>query len=398
MFENTPAAKVDPILGLQHLYNSDPRPPEEKVNLGIGIYCDPDGVTPIMAAVKIAEQKRIDLEQSKKYVGMQGLADYCSSAAAIALGKNGAKAIQDRLATIETPGGTGAFRIACEFIREHHPQATIWNCSPSWPNHNEICRRTHIAVQHYRYYDKVNNQVDFAAMLEDLGSAQPGDFVIVHNCCHNPTGADLSDEQWAQLAQFLRDRELVPILDNAYQGFGRSMFEDAAGLSCVIDTCPEAMICISHSKNFGLYRERIGALLVLCACPEHRQAVTDALCAHARANYSMPPVHGAFIVKYIWDSLELINLWRDELDDITARIHSIRRALRNQLYWYVDDTRFDYIEHQSGMFSLLGLNSEQIEEIRIKHGIYIVSSSRVNIAALNDTSIPRLVAAIKSVL
>ena len=398
MFENTPAAKVDPILGLQHLYNSDPRPPEEKVNLGIGIYCDPDGVTPIMAAVKIAEQKRIDLEQSKKYVGMQGLADYCHSAAAIALGKNGAKAIQDRLATIETPGGTGAFRIACEFIKEHHPQATIWNCSPSWPNHNEICRRTQIAVQHYRYYDKVNNQVDFAAMLEDLGSAQPGDFVIVHNCCHNPTGADLSDEQWAQLAQFLRDRELVPILDNAYQGFGRSMFEDAAGLSCVIDTCPEAMICISHSKNFGLYRERIGALLVLCACPEHRQAVTDALCAHARANYSMPPVHGAFIVKYIWDSLELINLWRDELDDITARIHSIRRALRNQLYWYVDDTRFDYIEHQSGMFSLLGLNSEQIEEIRIKHGIYIVSSSRVNIAALNDTSIPRLVAAIKSVL
>ena len=398
MFENTPAAKVDPILGLQHLYNSDPRPPEEKVNLGIGIYCDPDGVTPIMAAVKIAEQKRINLEQSKKYVGMQGLVDYCHSAAAIALGKNGAEAIQDRLATIETPGGTGAFRIACEFIKEHHPQATIWNCSPSWPNHNEICRRTQIAVQHYRYYDKVNNQVDFAAMLKDLGSAQPGDFVIVHNCCHNPTGADLSDEQWAQLAQFLRDRELVPILDNAYQGFGRSMFEDAAGLSCVIDTCPEAMICISHSKNFGLYRERIGALLVLCACPEHRQAVTDALCAHARANYSMPPVHGAFIVKYIWDSLELINLWRDELDDITARIHSIRRALRNQLYWYVDDTRFDYIEHQSGMFSLLGLNSEQIEEIRIKHGIYIVSSSRVNIAALNDTSIPRLVAAIKSVL
>ena len=398
MFENTPVAKADPILGLQHLYNSDPRPPEEKVNLGIGIYCDPNGVTPIMAAVKIAEQKRIDLEQSKKYVGMQGLADYCHSAAAIALGKNGAKAIQDRLATIETPGGTGAFRIACEFIKEHHPQATIWNCSPSWPNHNEICRRTHIAVQHYRYYDKVNNQVDFAAMLEDLGSAQPGDFVIVHNCCHNPTGADLSDEQWAQLAQFLRDRELVPILDNAYQGFGRSMFEDAAGLSCVIDTCPEAMICISHSKNFGLYRERIGALLVLCACPEHRQAVTDALCAHARANYSMPPVHGAFIVKYIWDSLELINLWRDELDDITARIHSIRRALRNQLYWYVDDTRFDYIEHQSGMFSLLGLNSEQIEEIRVKHGIYIVSSSRVNIAALNDTSIPRLVAAVKSVL
>ena len=398
MFENTPAAKVDPILGLQHLYNSDPRPPEEKVNLGIGIYCDPDGVTPIMAAVKIAEQKRVDLEQSKKYVGMQGLADYCHSAAAIALGKNGAEPIQDRLATIETPGGTGAFRIACEFIKEHHPQATIWNCSPSWPNHNEICRRTQIAVQHYRYYDQVNNQVDFAAMLEDLGSAQPGDFVIVHNCCHNPTGADLSDEQWVQLAQFLRDRELVPILDNAYQGFGRSMFEDAAGLSCVIDTCPEAMICISHSKNFGLYRERIGALLVLCACPEHRQAVTDALCAHARANYSMPPVHGAFIVKYIWDSLELINLWRDELDDITARIHSIRRALRNQLYWYVDDTRFDYIEHQSGMFSLLGLNSEQIEEIRIKHGIYIVSSSRVNIAALNDTSIPRLVAAVKSVL
>ena len=398
MFENTPAAKADPILGLQHLYNSDPRPPEEKVNLGIGIYCDPNGVTPIMAAVKIAEQKRIDLEQSKKYVGMQGLADYCHSAAAIALGKNGAKAIQDRLATIETPGGTGAFRIACEFIKEHHPQATIWNCSPSWPNHNEICRRTQIAVQHYRYYDKVNNQVDFAAMLEDLGSAQPGDFVIVHNCCHNPTGADLSDEQWAQLAQFLRDRELVPILDNAYQGFGRGMFEDAKGLSCIIDTCPEAMICISHSKNFGLYRERIGALLVLCARPEHRQAVTDALCAHARANYSMPPVHGAFIVKYIWDSLELINLWRDELDDITARIHSIRRALRNQLYWYVDDTRFDYIEHQSGMFSLLGLSSEQIEEIRIKHGIYIVNSSRVNIAALNDTSIPRLVAAIKSVL
>ena len=398
MFENTPVAKADPILGLQHLYNSDPRPPEEKVNLGIGIYCDPDGVTPIMAAVKIAEQKRIDLEQSKKYVGMQGLADYCHSAAAIALGKNGAKAIQDRLATIETPGGTGAFRIACEFIKEHHPQATIWNCSPSWPNHNEICRRTRIAVQHYRYYDKVNSQVGFAAMLEDLGSAQPGDFVIVHNCCHNPTGADLADEQWRQLAQFLRDRDLVPILDNAYQGFGRGMVDDAKGLSCIINTCPEAMICISHSKNFGLYRERIGALLVLCARPEHRQAVTDALCAHARANYSMPPVHGAFIVRYIHEDPDLYQLWHSELQQVTERINSLRSNLAQQLAQQLGDTRFDYIEQQSGMFSLLGLNSEQIEEIRAKHGIYIVSSSRVNIAALNDTSIPRLVAAVKSVL
>ena len=393
MFENIPAAKADPILGLQSLYNSDPRPPEEKINLGIGIYCDPSGNTPIMAAVKVAEQKRTDLEQSKKYVGMQGLADYCDCAAAIALGKDTAEPIKDRLATIETPGGTGAFRIACEFIKDHHPQATIWNCTPSWPNHDEICRRVGVGVQHYSYYDKANNQVDFAAMLEDLSSAQPGDFVIVHNCCHNPTGADLSAEQWQQLAQLLREQELVPILDNAYQGFGNGMSADAEGLRSVIATCPEAIICISHSKNFGLYRERIGALLLLCARPEHKQRATDALCALARANYSMPPVHGAFIVRYIYEDPDLYQLWHSELKQITERINSLRSSLAQQL----GDKRYDYIAQQSGMFSLLGLNSAQIEALREKHGIYIVNSSRANIAALNDTSIQRLVAGIKSV-
>ena len=397
MFENIPAAKADPILGLQNLYNSDPRPQGEKINLGIGIYCDPSGTTPIMAAVKMAEQKRTDLEQSKKYVGMQGLADYCHSAAAIALGQDDARAIQDRLATIETPGGTGAFRIACEFIKEQHPEATIWNCTPSWPNHDEICRRTGVAVQHYGYYDKANNQVDFVAMLEDLRSARPGDFVILHNCCHNPTGADLSAEQWRQLGQFLREQALVPILDNAYQGFGQGMSADAEGLRSIIAICSEAIICLSHSKNFGLYRERIGALMLLCARSEHTQRATDALCSLARANYSMPPVHGAFIVRYIHEDPDLYQLWHSELMQITERINNLRSSLAQQLAQQLGDKRYDYIAQQSGMFSLLGLNSAQIEELREQYGIYIVNSSRVNIAALNDTSIPRLVAGIKAV-
>ena len=398
MFANTPQSKPDPILFLQELFNSDPRPAAEKINLGIGVYCDSSGLTPIMAAVKIAEQKRVDLEQSKKYVGIRGLDNYCLLAQQLALGEQHELLSSGRLATLETPGGTGAFRIACEFIHRTNPEATIWNSSPGWPNHAEICRQVGITTKHYSYYNHEQHGLDFAAMLSDLSAARSGDLVLVHNCCHNPSGADLSSEQWQQLAEFCSQRGLVPIVDNAYQGFANGLSSDREGVLSICRYCPEAIICLSHSKNFGLYRERIGALMLLCAEAKTRANVTAALCSQARANYSMPPVHGAFIVEYICSSSELRQMWEDELERVQQRINNLRSAFANSLEQHVGDDRFAFVRQDRGMFSLLGLNPEQVRQLREQHGVYLVNSSRVNIAGLSEQRVDQVAAAISSVL
>ena len=400
MFANLESPAPDPILGLQSVYNADPRSQAsgEKINLSIGVYCDESGNTPIMAAVKSAERQRNLEERSKKYLAVQGTSGYRQVAAELALGSEHDLLVEQRLAVLATPGGTGAFRVACEFLAQLPKAGCVWISDPGWANHAEICARAGLQVKRYRYYDNAKHQIYFAAMLEDLAAAQPGDAVLVHNCCHNPSGADLTPGQWQHLAQELRARDLLPLIDNAYQGFGDGFIPDRRGLLEIAQHCPEFIACISHSKNFGLYRERIGALLMGCADSEHCEAVLANLSSLARANYSMPPAHGAYLVQHICNSTELYQQWADELDQIQARISSIRSALAEGLKAQLGCHDFDYIKRDKGMFSLLGITPEQVERLRVEYGFYILKSSRTNLAGLSLASVPRLVDGLVAVL
>jgi aromatic-amino-acid transaminase len=389
MFETLKAQPADKILSLMAAYRADPR--DDKVDLGVGVYKNADGQTPIMRAVKAAEKKLWEVEDTKSYTGLAGDAGYHDVMRTLIL----ADAItKDQVAAAATPGGTGAIRQGLELIKMASPQATIWLSAPTWPNHPSIIKYLGIPMAEYRYFDAETRGVDFGGMLTDLDQAKPGDVVLLHGCCHNPTGANLTASQWQEVADFLKAKQLIPFVDIAYQGFGDGLDADAYGPRHLAKTQPEMLVAASCSKNFGIYRERAGLLMAISQDPSKTALNQGTVAFLNRQNFSFPPDHGARLVTLVLNDAALRTDWLNELEDIRTGMLGLRQQLSDALRKRTNSDKFDFIAQHRGMFSRLGATEAQVEQMRESHGIYMVSDSRLNIAGLNAQSVPILADAI----
>ena len=388
MLETLTAQPQDKILQLIALYRDDPRP--TKIDLGVGVYKDATGLTPVMRAVKSAEQKLWQAETTKTYTTLAGDPAFAIALTTMILGAPHA----DRAAAVATPGGTGAIRQALELIKLSAPQATVWLSNPTWPNHPSIIRYLGMKMAEYRYFDPATGGNDMAGLLADLDRVAPGDVVLLHGCCHNPTGANLTMDQWAQVADRLAARQAVPFIDLAYQGFGDGLDADAAPTRLIAQKFPEVLIAASCSKNFGIYRERTGLLLVLS---DRRDVTQGNLNFLNRQIYSFPPDHGSRLVTMILNDAALTANWKAELEEVRLNMLALRTQLADALRRATNSDAFDFIARHRGMFSRLGLSEAQVLTLREKHGVYMVSDSRINIAGLNAQTVPILAAAIASV-
>jgi aspartate/tyrosine/aromatic aminotransferase len=382
---------ADKILSLMTAYRADPR--ADKIDLGVGVYKDATGLTPVMRAVKAAEKQLWDTETTKTYTALAGDPAFNTAMCDLILGD---LRRSDR-ASVATPGGTGAVRQGLELMRMAAPQAAIWVSDPTWPNHNSIIRYLGITQRPYRYLDPATGSVDAVGMLADLGQARAGDVVLLHGCCHNPTGANLTHPQWAEVAALMAERGLIPMIDLAYQGFGDGLAADAAPTRLITERLPQVLIAASCSKNFGIYRERTGILIALHDAAS--QTVVQGNLAHLnRQNFSFPPDHGARLVTMILQDDALRVLWQDELEEIRLSMLSLRQALSDALRHATNSDRFDFVAHHRGMFSRLGLTEAQVERLRAERGIYMTGDARVNIAGLNTTTVPILARAVAGVI
>ncbi len=393
MFEALKPLPQDPILQLMQTFREDTRP--DKVDLGIGVYKDDAGNTPIMAAVHEAERRLLEGETTKSYVGPAGAAGFNNAMAELILGSNSPLIRDGRASVIQTPGGCGALRMAAEFLRLCKPDTTVWVSTPTWANHLPLLGRAGLAIREYPYLNPETLEVDFAAMLGTLERANAGDVVLLHGCCHNPSGADLSLAQWQEVTSLIQRKGLLPFVDMAYQGLGEGLEADAAGLRHLAGSVPEMLIAASCSKNFGLYRERTGVLALISATASINSAATSQLLSVIRSHYSMPPAHGAAIVETILGDSGLRAQWQDELSGMCERILHLRHGFADALAPVGD---FSFIARQRGMFSFLGISPEQVSQLRVEHRIYMLESSRVNVAGLNDQVMPRVADAIRDVL
>jgi len=390
MLESLNPQPQDKILQLIAMFRDDPR--DSKIDLGVGVYKDATGLTPVMRAVKSAEKTLWETEKTKTYTGLAGEPAFNAAMVGMILG--GAHA--DRAASVATPGGTGAIRQALELIRLASPGATVWLSDPTWPNHPSIIRYLGMKMAEYRYFDAATGEVDFAGLTQDLGRVAPGDVVLLHGCCHNPTGANPTADQWRQIVQVLKDRGAVPLVDLAYQGFGDGLEEDAFATRLIADSFPEVLIAASCSKNFGIYRERTGVLIALGDAG--RKAVVQGNLAFLnRQNYSFPPDHGARLVTMILEDQALTADWKAELEEVRQNMLSLRKQLADELRKATNSDRFDFVARHRGMFSRLGLTEDQVNRLREEAGIYMVGDSRINIAGLNARTVPILAAAIAKV-
>ncbi len=391
MLETLNAQPQDKILQLIAMYRDDPR--STKIDLGVGVYKDATGLTPVMRAVKAAEKTLWETEKTKTYTGLAGEPAYNAAMVAMILGG----AHGDRAASVATPGGTGAIRQALELIKLSNPGATVWLSNPTWPNHPSIIKYLGMKMAEYRYFDAASGEVDFAGMLADLDRVAPGDVVLLHGCCHNPTGANLTMDQWGQVVGLLLQKRVIPFVDLAYQGFGDGLEEDAAATRLIADTFPEVLIAASCSKNFGIYRERTGILIALTSA-DRKAVVQGNLNFLNRQNYSFPPDHGARLVTMILEDAALRADWQAELEEVRQNMLTLRQTLSDELRKATNSDRFDFVARHRGMFSRLGLTEAQVNVLREKHGIYMVGDSRINIAGLNARTVPILAAAIASVI
>ena len=391
MFNALKPQSQDKILALMGMFRADPRP--EKVDLGVGVYKDAEGHTPVMRAIKAAEKQLWDTETTKTYTALAGEPAFHAAMAGLVLGAGYPK---DRLSALQTVGGTGAVRMAFELARIANPDCTVWASDPTWPNHLSILDFMHMPRKSYRYFDAETRAVDFTAMMADLAGLKAGDVVLLHGCCHNPTGANLTIEQWAAVADLLEKTGAIPMVDIAYQGFGDGLEEDAAGTRLIAARLPEVLIAASCSKNFGIYRERTGCLLVLTD-PSNRAVMQGTLAHVNRQTFSFPPDHGARIVQTILTTPELRADWEAELTEVRNGMLSLRRQLADELRRLTNSDRFDFLAGHRGMFSRLGATPEQVEKMRLDSGIYMVGDSRMNIAGLNRATVPILARAILAV-
>lgn len=385
MFERLNAPKQDPILGLTLAIAADQR--SDKIDLGIGVYRNADGATPIMAAVRQAQREQAESQTTKSYIGLAGNETF--NTALIDLLLSGTAA-HSRAAGIQTPGASGALRMLAELIKTARPDATVWISNPSYVNHRPVMEAAGLNVAEYPYFDVATKQVDEAAMLDQIATLGAEDVLLLHGCCHNPTGADISMDAWHRIAELAEQRGFLPFVDIAYQGFGDGLMEDAAGLRLLADRLPELIIATSCSKNFGLYRERTGAAIVVGHTLEESLKAKGRILEVARGSYTMPPDHGAALVAAILGRDDLKTLWMEELTVMNQRINSLRSELVRQFREISGSDRFDYFGEHRGMFSVTGLTNAQIDALRADHGIYIVGGGRVNIAGLRERDIPRL--------
>lgn len=389
MFAALKPQDPDKILALMGEFRADTR--QGKIDLGVGVYKDPTGLTPVMRAVKAAERRIWETETTKSYTALGGEPAYLDAMSRMVLADT---LDAGRTAMLSTVGGTGAIRQAFELARMGNPDLTVHVSDPTWPNHVSMLRFMGVPFTEYRYFDADTRGVDFDGMLADLGRAKRGDLVLLHGCCHNPTGANLTTEQWAAVADVLDRTGAVPLIDIAYQGFGDGLDEDAAGTRLIVSRAPDAMVAASCSKNFGIYRERTGILLTQVADAGARDLAQGAMAYLGRQTYSFPPDHGARVVQTILDDADLKADWMAELEQVRLTMLDLRRQLAGELRDLTGTDRFDFIARHRGMFSRLGASPEQVQRIKDEAAIYIVGDSRLNIAGLNDQTVPVLARAI----
>ena len=393
MFETLQPAAPDGILMLMSLYRDDPR--ADKLDLGVGVYKDVSGKTPVMRAVREAERRLHKTQATKSYLGLAGDAIFNELMIGLVFGE---KAERPRLRAAQTPGGTGALRLLADLIALSRPDATVWVPDPTWPNHMPILRAAGLKTLTYPYFDGATGGVRFDAMMEALKGAAPGDVVLLHGCCHNPTGADLSAAQWEAVAALLAERGLTPFVDIAYQGFGDGLEKDAAGLRILAAHVPELLAAASCSKNFSVYRDRAGAALLLGRNAAEADTAYGQLLGLARGIWSMPPDHAAACVRIVLEDDDLRADWKAELEAVRLRMLSLREGFAEALRRQSNSDRFDFIARQRGMFSRLGLTGEQVSRLRADHGVYIVGDSRFNVAGLPGDQLDALAAKVVSVL
>ncbi|MBD8163224.1 amino acid aminotransferase [Erwinia persicina] len=396
MFERIAAAPADPILGLADLFRADDRP--NKINLGIGVYKDETGKTPVLTSVKKAEQYLLENETTKNYLSIDGIADFGRCTQELLFGADSALISGHRARTAQTPGGTGALRIAADFIATQTSAKRIWVSNPSWPNHKNVFAAAGLEVCEYDYYDAAEHTLDFDGLVSSLSAAQAGDIVLFHGCCHNPTGIDPTAAQWAQLAELSLTKGWLPLFDFAYQGFARGLEEDAEGLRAFAASHQELIVCSSYSKNFGLYNERVGAFTLVAADATVVDTAFSQVKATIRANYSNPPAHGAAVVATILDNSALRALWEQELTSMRERIQRMRQLFVNTLQEKGAKGDFSFIINQNGMFSFSGLTKDQVVRLREEFGVYAVNSGRVNVAGMTPDNMSQLCEAIVAVL
>ena len=389
MFAHLNPQPKDKILALVAAYKKDPR--NNKVDLGVGVYKDASGNTPVMQAVKAAERRLVDEQTSKAYVGLAG--DPAFSDAMIDLVLDGTMA-RERVAAIATPGGTGAIRQGLELIKLAAPDATIWISNPTWPNHPSIIKYLGMPMAEYRYFDETTRGVDFDGMLDDLRQAKAGDVVLLHGCCHNPTGANLTAQQLRQSIEVIKNTGAMPFVDIAYQGFGDGLDADGAATRSIAASFDNVLIAASCSKNFGIYRERTGILMAIARNEDERDLTQQNLSYLNRQNFSFPPDHGARVVTMILTDPKLRADWEAELEMTRRGMLDLRQQLASELRRLSNSDRFDFLATHRGMFSRLGTTPDKVEKLRADHGIYMVGDSRMNIAGLNANSVPILAKAI----
>lgn len=396
MFNHITTAPADPILGLAELFRADTRP--DKINLGIGVYKDETGKTPVLDTVKKAEHYLLEHETSKNYLSIDGLPDFAAGIQRLLFGDHSDIISQHRACTAQCPGGTGALRTAADFIRKNTPVKRIWVSNPSWPNHKGIFTAAGLEVCEYDYYDAQQHALNFDAMLNSLKQAESGDVVLFHGCCHNPTGIDPTLQQWQQLAALSLEKGWLPLFDFAYQGFAHGLEEDAEGLRIFAASHKEMLIASSCSKNFGLYNERVGACTLLAQDQKTAECAFSQMKSCIRANYSNPPAHGGLIVATILNDDTLCASWQQELTDMRQRIQRMRLLFVNTLKEKGANQDFSFISRQNGMFSFSGLHQQQVLRLREEFAIYAVASGRINVAGMTLENMAPLCEAIVTVL
>ena len=389
IFKNLQQQPPDKILALMTAFKEDPR--DQKLDLGVGVYKDPTGITPIMRSIKLAEKKWWEIESSKSYVGLVGDPAFSDAIISLVLGNS---IPRNLIASAATPGGTGAVRQGFELFKIANPGVRVFVSDPTWPNHISILQYLNIPFETYRYFDNETRGVDFDSMVSDLSRAKAGDVILLHGCCHNPTGANLDKQQWKIIVNLLNKNGATPMIDLAYQGFGDGLEEDVYATRLIAESVPETVIASSCSKNFGIYRERAGLLMLVSQDSSKRNINQSMLAYLNRQNYSFPPDHGSRLVSIVLNDKDLRSDWMSELEDIRNSLLNLRVQLSNELQKISGSDRFSFIASHRGMFSRLGATPSQVEKMRTEFGIYMVSDSRFNVAGLNNETVPALAKAI----
>jgi aspartate/tyrosine/aromatic aminotransferase len=396
LFKTLEIAPPDPIFHLKDAFTRDPNP--RKIDLSVGVYQDAQGKTPILGSVRRAEDMILNSETSKSYLGISGSSQYAQAVQDLLLGPGHEIVASKRAMTAHTPGGTGALRVAGDLFKRVSPRSRIWVSEPTWPNHPNVFLAAGLEVVTYPYWDKATNSLDLDQMLDVICKIPQGDVVVLHGCCHNPTGIDPTPRQWAQIGDALAERSLLPLVDLAYQGFANGIRQDAAGVLALCEPLQEVLIASSFSKNFGLYNERVGALTIVTGSQENAQTTLSHVQRCIRANYSNPPAHGAAIVTTVLNDRQLHAEWETEVAQMRDRINHMRSLFADGLAARGVQRDFSFVKRQRGMFTMTGLTPEQVDQLRIEHSIYMVRSGRINVAGMTEANIGAICQAIGDTL